>query len=42
MLTSEQIPQRLPIALAHVKTGNAYEHLLNEICEIIYSLFREK
>ena len=33
---------RLPIALAPVKAGNTSENLLNEIRQIIYSLFREK
>ena len=30
--------QRLPIALAQVKTGNNSENLLNEIRQIIYSI----
>ena len=30
--------QRLPIALAQVKTGNASENLLNDIRKTIYSL----
>ena len=34
--------QRLPIALAQVKTGNIYENLLNEIKQIVYSMYREK
>ena len=34
--------QRLPVALAQVKAGNTSENLLNEIRQIIYSLFREK
>ena len=34
--------QRLPIALAQVKAGNASENLLNEIRQIIYSLYRVK
>ena len=34
--------QRLPIALAQVKAGNTFEHLLNEIRQIIYSLYRAK
>ena len=34
--------QRLPIALAQVKTGNTSENLLNEIRQIIYSLYRAK
>ena len=33
---------RLLIALVQVKAGNTSESLLNEICQIIYSLYREK
>ena len=31
--------QRLPIALAKIKAGNAFENLLNETRQIIYSLY---
>ena len=34
--------QRLPIALAQVKGGNTSENLLNEIRQIICSLYRAK
>ena len=34
--------QRLLIALVHVKAGNTSENLLNEIRQIIYSLYRPK
>ena len=34
--------QRLPIALAQVKAGNVSENLLNEIRQIIYSLYQAK
>ena len=34
--------QRLPIALAQVKAGETSENLLNEIRQIIYSLYRAK
>ena len=34
--------QRLPISLAQVKAGNTLENLLNEIRQIIYSLYRAK
>ena len=34
--------QRLPIALAQVKAGNNSENLLNEIKQIIYSLYQSK
>ena len=34
--------QRLTIALAHVKAGNNSESLLNEIKQIIYSLYQSK
>ena len=32
--------QRLTIALAQVKAGNTSENLLNEIRQIIYSLYQ--
>ena len=35
ILTSKQMLQRLPIALAQVKAGNNSENLLNEIEKII-------
>ena len=37
-LTSKQLPQRLPIALALVKAGNNSQSLLFQIREIVYSL----
>ena len=42
ILTLKQIRQILPIALAQVNTGNTSENLLNEIRQIIYSLYRAK
>ena len=42
ILTPKQMLQRLPIALAKVKAGNTSENLLNEIRQVIYSLYREK
>ena len=36
------MPQRLPIALAQVKVENKSENLLNEMRQIIYSLYRAK
>ena len=42
MLSPKQMLQRLPIALAQVKAGNTSENLLNEIRQIIYSLYWEK
>ena len=39
ILTPKQMLQRLPIALARLKEGNTFEHLLNEIQQIIYSLY---
>ena len=39
ILTPKQILQRLQIALAQVKAGSNSESLLNEIRQIIYSLF---
>ena len=34
--------QRLPIAFSHVKVGNTSENILNEIRQIINSLFWAK
>ena len=42
ILTPKQTFQRLPIAFAQVKAGNTSENLLNEIRQIIYSLYRAK
>ena len=42
IIVPKQMLQRLPIALAQVKEGNTSEKLLNEICQIIYSLHRAK
>ena len=42
ILTPNQILKRLPIALAQIKAGNNSESLLNEIREIVYSLYRSK
>ena len=42
ILTPKQMLQRLPIALARVKTGNNSESLLNEIRQIVYSLYQSK
>ena len=40
ILAPKQMLPRLTIALAQIKTGNTFENLLNEICQIIYSLYR--
>ena len=43
MVTPKQMFQRLPITLSQVKAGNISEwDLLNEIRQIIYSLYRAK
>ena len=42
ILTPKQMLQRLPIALASVKAGDASEKLLSEIRQIIYSLYLAK
>ena len=42
ILTSKQMLQRLPIALAQVKAGITFENLLSEIRRIIYSLYQAK
>ena len=41
-LTPKQILQRLPIALAQIKAGNNSKSLLNEIRQIVYSLYQSK
>ena len=42
VLTPKQMIQRLPIALAQVKASNNSENLLNEIRQIVYSLYQSK
>ena len=42
ILTPNQMLKRLPIALAQVKAGNNSESILNEIRQIVYSLYRSK
>ena len=42
ILTPNQMLKRLPIALAQVKAGNNSKSLLNEIRQIVYSLYRSK
>ena len=42
ILTPKQMLQRLPITLALVKAGNNSESLLNEIRQIVYSLYQSK
>ena len=42
IITAKQILQRLAKALAQVKAGNASQNLLNELGEIIYSVYQTK
>ena len=42
ILTPKQMLQRLPIALGQIKAGNNSESLLNEIKQIVYSLYQSK
>ena len=42
ILTPKQMFQRLPIALAQVKAGINSKSLLNEIRQIVYSLYQSK
>ena len=42
ILAPNQMFKRLPIALAQIKAGNNSESLLNEIRQIVYSLYRSK
>ena len=39
IFTPKQMLQRLPTAIAEVKTGNASKNLLNEIKKIIYYFY---
>ena len=42
ILTPKQMLQRLPIALAQVKAVSNWESLLNEVRQIVYSLYQSK
>ena len=42
ILTPKQMLQRLPIALSQIKAGNNSESLLNEIKQIVHSLYQSK
>ena len=42
ILIPKQMLQRLPITLVQVKASNNSENLLNEIRQIIYSLYKSK
>ena len=42
ILTPSQMFKRLPVALAQIKADNNSESLLNEIIQIVYSLYRSK
>ena len=42
ILTPKQMLQRLPVALAQVKADNNSENLLNEIRQIVCSLYQSK
>ena len=42
ILTPKQMLERLPIALARIKAGNSSKILLNEIRQIVYSLYQSK
>ena len=42
ILNPKQLLQKLPIALAQIKAGNNSESSLNEIRQIVYSLYQSK
>ena len=42
ILTPKEMLQRLPISVAQVKAGNNSESLLNQIRQIVYSLYQSK
>ena len=41
-LTPEQMLSRLSISLAQLKAGNNSQNLINEIRQLLYSLYRSK
>ena len=42
ILTTKQMPQKLPITLTQIKSGNIFKNLQNKICQIIYYLNQAK
>ena len=42
ILTHKQMLQRLPVTVMQIKAGNISESLLNEIRQIVYSLYQSK
>ena len=42
IFTSKQVLQKLPIAFPQVKQCNTPESLLNEICQVLCSLYERK
>ena len=42
ILTPDQMLCRLPITLAQLKAGNNSQKLINEIRQLLYSLYRSK
>ena len=42
ILSPKQIIQRLPLLLSEISAGNNSESLLNEIRQIVYSLYQSK
>ena len=42
ILTPKQMLQRLPVAVAQVKVGNNSKSFLNEISQVVYSLYQSK
>ena len=42
ILTRKQMLQRLPISFPQIKAGNNSQCLLNEIRQIVYSLYQSK
>ena len=42
IITPKQMPQRLPLLLSEISADNNSESLLNEIRQIVYSLYGSK
>ena len=41
ILTAQQMLHRLPIALTQAKAGNVFKNSLNEIRQVVYSLYEK-
>ena len=42
IMTPDQMHMRLPVALAQIKAGNNSQQLMNEVRQLLYSLYKAK